>query len=91
MGRISTRLAKLEGAGRGSSCPGCGYPSNVTHDATFVDSYETYQEAYESGPEFCEVCKRRVLFPIFFTDDRTNTLPVMVCRMKPKEEHPDAH
>ena len=89
MGRISTRLAKLEAAG-GENCPACGHPS-ITYDATYIGSEEAYEAAYESGPEHCEACGRKVLFPVYFTDDRTNTLPVMVCRMKPKEEHPDAH
>jgi hypothetical protein len=84
---LEQRIKRLEGAGRGGSCPACGQPSTSAYDATHVDSYETYQEVYESGPEFCEACGRRVLHPVYFdTDKAATTLPVMIVRVRPKPE-----
>jgi hypothetical protein len=83
---IVDRLRRLEQGSR--SCSVCGYPS-ITYDARYVDSEEALQAAYEEGPEHCTVCGRKLVFPIFFTDDRVDTLPVMVCRMKPKEGYAD--
>jgi hypothetical protein len=85
---IGRRLARLEQSRR--SCPECGQPANVTHDATHIDSYEAYQEAYKSGEEFCEACGRRVLYPVYFhLEKAATTLPAVIVRARPKEVYVD--
>ena len=71
MGVISTRLAKLEGVAGSRSCAECGQPSNVTHEASYIDSEEALQAVYESGPEFCPECGRQqyILGRVVFEGD----------------------
>ncbi len=67
------------------SCGECGRPSNFTYEATYIGSEEAYEEVYESTPEFCGVCGRRVLYPVYFEPDKADTtLPVFVARAQPK-------
>lgn len=91
--RLTRRLTRLEdGSGSRLSCTECGQPSNFTHEATHIGSEEAYEAVFESGPEFCEVCLRRVLHPVYFDLHRADTtLPVVVVRVRPKhrEEHAD--
>jgi hypothetical protein len=82
---ITDRLRRLENGSR-SSCATCGWPSNVTYDTVYVDSYETYQEVYENGLKFCGTCGHEILTPVWFhIEKKDTTLPVVICRSRRKE------